>query len=70
MKTKTPKPGYYIEKEDGYIYLFLKDENRWVFLSVTSDETNGFPDYETLKRSKYVGKNLNDLFKHVVNSKF
>ena len=73
MKNKTPKPGYYIEKEEGYIYLYLKDENQWVFLSDTSGETNGFPDYETadiLKRSKYVGKNLNDLFKHVVNSKF
>jgi hypothetical protein len=23
-----------------------------------------------LKRSKYVGKNLNDLFKYIVNSKF
>ncbi len=73
MKNKTPKPGYYIEKEEGYIYLYLKDENQWVFLSDTSGETNGFPDYETadiLKRSKYIGNNLNDLIKHVVNSKF
>ena len=73
MKNKTPKAGYYIEKEEGYIYLYLKDENQWVFLSDTSDETSGFPDYDTadiLKRSKYIGKNLNHLFKHVVNSKF
>jgi len=73
MKNKTPKCGYYIEKEEGYVYLYLKDENQWVFLSDTSGETNGFPDYETadiLKRSKYIGKNLNDLIKHVVNSKF
>ena len=73
MKNKTPKSGYYIEKAEGYIYLYLKDENQWVFLSDTSGETNGFPDYETtdiLKRSNYIGKNLSDLIKHVVNSKF
>jgi hypothetical protein len=70
---KSPKSGYYIEKNDGWIYLYLKEENRWVFLSSdSSDEESGFPVYDSkdlLKSCKYVGKHLNDLIKYVVNTK-
>jgi hypothetical protein len=70
---KSPKSGYYIEKNNGFIYLYLKEENQWVFLSSDSiDEESGFPDYNSkdlLKRCKYVGKHLNDLIEYVVNTK-
>jgi hypothetical protein len=70
---KSPKPGYYIEKKEGFIYLYLRAENQWVFLSPDSiEEESGFPNYDSknlLKRCKYVGKGLNHLIKHVVNSK-
>lgn len=72
--SKSPKAGYYIEKNDAFIYLYLKEENQWVFLSSdSSDEESGFTlsfyDSEyLLKNCKYVGKHLNDVVKHVVNS--
>lgn len=69
--SKSPKAGYYTR--DGFIYLYLKEENKWVFLSSDSeDEESGFSVYDSkclLKRFKYVGKHLNDVIKHVVNSK-
>ena len=69
----TSKAGYYVEKNDGFIYLYLKEENKWVFLSPdSSEEESGFPVYDSkdlLKRCKYVGKHLNDVIKHVVNTK-
>jgi hypothetical protein len=71
--SKSPKPGYYVENKEGFIYLYLKEENQWVVLSSdSSDEESGFPEYDSkdlLKRCKYVGKHLNDLIKYVVNSK-
>jgi hypothetical protein len=73
--SKSPKAGYYIENvaNDAFIYLYLKEENQWVFLSSdSSDEESGFPVYDSeylLTNCKYVGKHLNDLVKHVVNSK-
>ena len=69
--SKSPKAGYYTC--DGFIYLYLKEENKWVFLSSDSeDEESGFSVYDSkflLKRCKYVGKHLKDVIKHVVNSK-
>ena len=69
--SKSPKAGYYTC--DGFIYLYLKEENKWVFLSSDSeDEESGFSVYDSkflLKRCKYVGKHLNDVIKHVVNTK-
>jgi len=70
---KSPKVGYYIEKNRGFIYLYLKEENQWVFLSSdSSDEESGFTLHDSeylLKGCKYVGKHINDVIKHVVNSK-
>ena len=74
MKRKTPKAGYYVEPNDGFVYLYIKEENRWIFLSSDStDEPTGTPEYDTEDIvngwAEYVGPHLNDLIRHTLNSK-
>jgi len=73
MKNKI-KAGYYIEKNDRFIYLYVGESKQWYYLPSDSidDDKIEVADYDTndlLKRCKYIGNTINDLVKYVVNDK-
>lgn len=75
MKNKKIKAGYYVEKDDGFIYLYDAETKQWTYLpsdSIDDDDEIGVAIYDSddlLKRCKYIGNTINDLVKYVVNEK-
>ena len=75
MKNKKIKAGYYVEKDDGFIYLYDAETEQWTYLpsdSIDDDDEIGVAIYDStdlLKRCKYIGNTINDLVKYVVNKK-
>ena len=68
-KKLTFKPGYYIRKNEGYLYLYVPEvSSRVIFLSTDSGDTTGFTNYDTkelLSRCEYLGKHVRHLAEHV-----
>ena len=74
MKNNKPKSGYYIEKTDGFIYLYLAETKQWIYLRSNSKDNVeiSVSEYESnhlFKRCKYVGNTVSDLVKRVVTLK-
>ena len=74
MKNKF-RTGYFVEKTDGFIYLYVAETQQWIHLPsdfVNYDEKIGVANYDSddlLKRCEYIGNTINDLVKYVVNKK-
>lgn len=73
-KKKTIKPGYYSEKSEGFIYLYIPGceilKGHFIFLPTDSgdDDAMGRIEYdneELHSRCKYLGTDLSDLIKHL-----